>query len=208
MNIEMISKEPFIIVVRGFLSHELCDTIISKAESEGFVRAGVKSPDLKENKRTDLRNNGRANFADGMLFQELKKRLFIDLDDVVDLVEVFPEPTTGVSLIHKVYKYVPDEEFKFHNDMQEPAGSLHTTHATVLIGLSDGYEGGETEFKNADFGKVKLAKGDMLIFEQMPEIYDDTTRHRGCAVTSGTKYIYRTDLLKKRTWLIAEKDST
>jgi prolyl 4-hydroxylase len=58
---------------------------------------------------------------------------------------------------------------------------------TILIYLNDSFEGGETKINDIDY-KVRPVTGSVLIFNH-------DINHEGCPITSGMKYVIRTDMM-------------
>jgi prolyl 4-hydroxylase len=98
-----------------------------------------------------------------------------------------------------VFHYAVGEEFTPHFDFLDPNVPLLAEEvartgqcvATVLVYLSDDFDGGETEF--ADIGiRLKGRKGDAIIFHNVDEsgVPDRATRHAGRAPTRGEKWLF------------------
>jgi hypothetical protein len=92
----------------------------------------------------------------------------------------------------RVLRYQPGDYFRPHYDnwfMRDGTISLFT----VMLYLNDGYGGGETVFLDDNDVKFKVPHrgkvGSVLIFEQ------EELLHEGAELTSGEKYIVRTDIM-------------
>jgi hypothetical protein len=84
----------------------------------------------------------------------------------------------------RFYKYSAGERFKMHKDGAWTERGL-TSQLTLLVYLNAGFEGGDTQFRDCT---VTPQTGDALLF-----LHD--TWHEGTAVTSGVKYVLRSDVL-------------
>lgn len=88
----------------------------------------------------------------------------------------------------QVLRYRPGQQYRPHLDAI--AGLANQRQLTMIVYLTDGYEGGETEFLESGL-KAKGALGHGLLFvnalaDGRP---DPATRHAGCPVRSGEKLI-------------------
>lgn len=102
----------------------------------------------------------------------------------VTLPVIQDESPVGLPKDLRFYKYNPGQRFKMHKDGPWKEGGF-TSRLTFLLYLNDAFTGGETDFR--DF-KVLPVTGDALLF-----IHD--TWHEGAAVSSGVKYVLRSDVL-------------
>ena len=78
-----------------------------------------------------------------------------------------------------------NQEFKKHRDQSYIRNENESSYHTLLIYLNENFIGGETTFENL---KIKPKKGSCLIFFHDLE-------HEGTKLTSGKKYILRTDIM-------------
>lgn len=113
-------------------------------------------------------------------------------------IGLYPQKTTAHCESLQVVRYGPGGFFKPHHDsLQDPYSAENHPHFqngghrdyTLLIALSDDYEGGETVFP--DHGKrYKLRKGDAILFRNVnPQTGALINLHGGNPVRSGTKWI-------------------
>ncbi|KRC27429.1 hypothetical protein ASE31_17940 [Acidovorax sp. Root217] len=94
------------------------------------------------------------------------------------------EEAQGLPKELRFYRYAPGQRFKMHKDGPWTEAGM-TSRLTLLVYLNAGFAGGDTDFR--DF-VVQPATGAALLF-----IHD--TWHEGQAVTEGTKYVLRSDVL-------------
>lgn len=159
---------------RNFISPETCDYIIEKARKE------LKPSTVAKEK---------------IILEKVRKSETAWLDNkdpqVKDVVEkcisLTDRPLRNCEKL-QVLKYTPGGFYKPHQDAFENDANMRMH--TCIIGLNDGYEGGETEFPNLG-KKYKLNKGDMLLFDTTNDWGWMTSKalHGGNPVTSGEKWI-------------------
>ena len=127
---------------------------------------------------------------------------------------VHGSPALGMNARFRFYRYRAGDYFKAHTDGAWPGsrvidGNLHhDAHGdreslyTILLFLSDGYEGGGTQFfvpqgeaplLHTQSVRVSTPKGAALCFPHGS--HPDHCVHAGEPVTQGTKYIIRSDIL-------------
>ena len=86
-----------------------------------------------------------------------------------------------------VLRYRPGQEYRWHVDALSGVANQRTT--TVLIYLSDNFEGGETAFEGGLVVRGKV--GDAILFRNVDAAgrADPRTRHAGRPVIAGTKWL-------------------
>ncbi|MDR3715129.1 MAG: 2OG-Fe(II) oxygenase [Puia sp.] len=165
--------------IEGFLTQEECKFFIEKSERIGYEPATVETEKGPVRIET-VRNNNRIIFSDPDLAISLweKARSFspkkIGNSTAIELNEMF-----------RFYKYEPGQQFRKHKDQSYIRNDSEASYYTILIYLNDDYSGGETAFNEIT---VNPRTGTALIFRHDLE-------HRGSEVTSGVKYILRTDIM-------------
>jgi hypothetical protein len=122
----------------------------------------------------------------------------------------------GINKRWRFFRYGKDCVYRPHIDGSWPAGSLSEdgksyeldksgstrSYLTFLIYLNDDFEGGETKFYYPEEEGSKALvvrgiipqRGSVLVF---PQGNTASLLHEGSAVTKGTKYVVRTDVLYK-----------
>lgn len=156
------------------LSPELCSALIEKLDT------GEK---LEQIERGDLASYSRNMLVDA----DLAARLY----DVIKPLLPKEILTKGCNSHFRFSKYKPGEEFKIHRDGINQDAYGHRAKFTVNIFLNANFEGGSTEFFD-ETGKS--------IFDARPAIgrgmvFDNQILHCGNKVTSGYKYLLRTDVM-------------
>lgn len=164
--------------VAGLLSVNECEELVALAESVGFEPAGVRTAGGPV-AMPQIRNNDRA-----MLEHPTWVALIWERVQALPLPELDGQVPIGLPKALRFYRYRPGQRFKMHKDgpWQE---SGHTSKLTLLIYLNQGYQGGETDFR--EFA-IQGEAGMGLLF-----VHD--TWHEGASLVEGTKYVLRSDLL-------------
>ena len=190
------------------LSHAECDQFVRSTNLLGYhLDAPVSLPH-------SVRHNTNINWivdesVDGPIWDRCK-------DLVPELVG--GEPALGLNARFRFYRYADGDYFKPHTDAAWPGSRVRDgtlindayadrlSQMSCLLFLSDGFEGGRTLFYvNPNSGQpathademeivaVETPKGAALCFPH--GFHPLHCLHAGEAVTSGVKYIIRTDVL-------------
>ncbi|MBH0056370.1 2OG-Fe(II) oxygenase [Pseudoalteromonas sp. SWXJZ94C] len=86
----------------------------------------------------------------------------------------------------RFYKYFRGHKFNMHKDGKQKIKE-NETRLTLLIYLNDDYTGGDTLFRTDNIS-INPVTGTALCFEHHEW-------HKGSVVTSGVKYVLRTDIV-------------
>lgn len=103
-----------------------------------------------------------------------------------------PESMSGMTLagIHvpvRIYRYQVGQRFGVHQDQSYAADERTRSLLTFMVYLNDDFAGGETDF--VDLKRTIVPRtGAALLFQHM-------LLHAGETVTSGIKYVLRSDVL-------------
>jgi prolyl 4-hydroxylase len=180
----------FHLVLHAVFSPEWCQRLIASVSAGGFAPASVNHYGVLK-KMTAVRNNDRAAFDDAALAGEIDSALRQAAPTL--FTDAVPgKQFAGIGSDFKVYKYVPGQYFKPHRDGNVTVGDA-TSLVTVLIYLNDA-DGGATVVMPDGYGTrdswitVAPRTGDVLVFSH--DLW-----HEGRPVTSGEKFVLRTDLL-------------
>ncbi|MBL8950720.1 MAG: 2OG-Fe(II) oxygenase [Myxococcaceae bacterium] len=151
---------------------EECDALVAAAERQGFEATGRRYPD-------GYRNNDRLVRDDAELAAWLFERIRSKL----------PGEPLGLNPRFRFCRYRDGQQFTVHRDGAWAPSPAARTTMTVQVYLNDGseFEGGATCFTEAGL-RVMPEKGLAIVF-------DHRLWHAGEAVTRGTKYVLRTDVL-------------
>ncbi len=179
------SNQPYIIKIHDLLSPEECAELIALIES---LAPDVATINTLAGTRVDrdVRNNDRVIFDDTGLAETLLERA----------AERAPREIHGMSLSganerFRCYRYQPGMRFAPHSDGAFVRDENEQSHYTFLVYLNDEFEGGHTTFLTDPEVSIQPQTGMGLLF-QHPII------HEGGVVTSGVKYVARTDLMYRR----------
>jgi predicted 2-oxoglutarate/Fe(II)-dependent dioxygenase YbiX len=178
--------------IAGFLSAAECDDYIRLGEATGFEEAPITTSRGMMMMK-DVRNNDRVMIDDPARALALYQRLSDDL------APRFQRTWTRVAFNERLrlYRYDIGQQFDWHRDgyFQRPNGER--SFFTFMVYLNDDFDGGATSFSDDGFGfpggmlRITPAKGMGLLFHH-------PILHRGDPVTTGHKYVLRTDVMYRR----------
>lgn len=199
--------------VEHVLSAQESQAWIDEAERVGFEEATVEMPDkhvmsaqelqawIEEAKRVGVENAKVPVPGGHVRSKDIRDNDSVTLDDPVRAAALWarlqawcPEMihswrAVGLNERLRVYRYEGGQQFDWHRDgTYRQSEDLHS-HLTLLIYLSEGFEGGETSFVSGQ--KVVPRIGMALAFEH-------AILHKGEPVTNGVKYVLRTDVMYAR----------
>lgn len=166
----------------NFLSASECAHYIAMGESMGFVPSEIDS-ETGMRRLEEVRNNDRVLLDDTTLAAHLFERARPHLQPAIDEWQL-----AGFNERMRFYRYGPGEYFKWHKDGTFVRSETEESFLTFMIFLNDGFEGGNTEFR---WERVAPRAGMALAFPHRH-------LHQGGAITSGTKYVLRTDVMYAR----------
>lgn len=196
----------------NILDEEEVQQFITLSESLGYLKdAAVSLP-------RDVRHNDNITIVvDDCTERLLWSRIADAVNQNLDIFD--GKKPVGINTRFRFYRYQEDDFFKFHVDGDWPGSKVvgdelitdayddRYSKMTFLILLNDDFEGGETRFLvNQDTPEQPVRRGDpttevdvrtpsggVLLFPhgRHPQSYI----HSSNAITKGTKYIIRTDLL-------------
>ena len=169
--------------IYDFLSSNICKGMIARAETKGFEPALINDG-MGQSERPDVRNNQRIIFDD----LKLATNLWAKLERHVTIPFDGWKPA-GLNERFRFYKYDRFQTFKWHRDLPYKRNDDEQSHLTFMIYLNSDYEGGFTDFESF---KIWPETGMALIFNHK-------LRHEGAYITSGTKYVLRSDVMYRRT---------
>jgi predicted 2-oxoglutarate/Fe(II)-dependent dioxygenase YbiX len=185
----MPTLAPNLFTVPNFLSPDECRALIARGESLGFEAASVATA-AGPQMLTNVRNNDRVTFEDPAYAQSLWPRVLPHLPPSTDGAKPI-----GLSERFRFYRYDPSQRFKGHRDGVVERSPTEKTRLTFMIYLNDDFAGGETVFYSEDrvgglrqvVASVRPATGTALCFAH-------EWWHEGAPVTSGRKYVLRSDV--------------
>lgn len=188
-NLEILSNDPRIIVIKNFLSNEYCDHFVNlskgkleralvSSEKEGIISKGRSGSNCWINHNNDDITLSVAN-------------------NISDIIEIPLSNTESYQIIYydKTQEYFNHYDAWDFNEIEKSKRNLKKGGQrifTALIYLNDVEEGGSTKFTKLNID-VKAEKGKLLIFEN---VYEDTnirhyySEHAGRPVIKGEKYAF------------------
>ena len=181
--------DPDVFTIAGVLTADECCALIDRAESIGFDAASVRTHSGPK-MMTNIRNNDRVNLDDPDLADLMWTRIASTLPTLDD------QRPIGVDHHLRFYRYEPGQEFKRHKDGAVTNDDGCTSKLSYLIYLNGDFDGGATTFRDY-VGKgetrrkiehvVTPVAGSALLFRH-------ERWHEGSALTSGRKYVLRSDV--------------
>jgi prolyl 4-hydroxylase len=172
---------PLVFTVDRVLDAAACAGVIARIDTAGPTAAPITTPRGFE-MRPDIRNNTRVMFDDADFARHLYERVRAVLP--AQLCGMRP---CGVNERFRCYRYEPGQRFAPHYDGAFVRDERERSHLTFMIYLNEGFGGGATAFHDNELAVVPRT-GLALLFQHFQ-------LHEGCAVTSGVKYVLRTDVM-------------
>lgn len=178
-----------IYLLRGALKPRECRAIIAFAEQQGFAPAGLAIGGDQYRTNEKARNNTRVMVEDRAFAEALWERLAPAADPAA----------RGLNWRLRIYRYAPGQYFRPHVDLEMdlPGGR---TRASLMIYLNGGFSGGETRFFGRKPRGSSKKRNNPVTHTVVPEVgaalaFTHTLLHEGAAVTEGTKYAIRSDVI-------------
>ncbi len=187
----ILNRDAF--VLGELASERACEGWIAKAERSGFTSAPVTTRNGPVH-MPGLRNNARVMEDDVDTATDLWRRIEPVLPSAWRGVERRGALHLPVGLNERLrfYRYDPGEYFAVHRDGPYIRDNREFSLLTVLLFLNDEFTGGETRITEPRYAcDVVPVRGSALCFSHR-------LLHEGAAVTAGTKYILRTDVMYRR----------
>ena len=169
-------------LVPDLLTPEECQELIVLTEARGYEAAPITTVSGFA-MRPDIRNNTRVIVDDVERAEALWRR---GRDEIPGFLR--GRQAIGLNERFRFYRYDPGERFAPHRDGAYRRDNGETSLLTFLVYLNAGFEGGETIVERLS---ITPRLGMSLIFEHQ-------LLHEGAAVTSGRKYVLRSDVMYGR----------
>ena len=188
-NLEVLSKDPRIIVIKNFLSNEICDHFVKL--SDGKLERALVSSETK-----GIISKGRS--GSNCWINHNKDDITLSVANrISNIVEIPLENTESFQIIYydKSQEYFNHYDAWDFNDVDRSKRNLKRGGQrifTALVYLNNVKEGGSTKFTKLNI-EVNAEKGKLLIFEN---VYEDTnirhyySEHAGMPVINGEKYAF------------------
>lgn len=156
-----------------------CFQLIERSESMGFEEAKINSGQGQRVVKS-VRNNDRVLFKDETMAADLWSQVKPYVPE-----RIGASTATGLNELFRFYRYTPGQQFRKHRDESFIRSATEASFYTFMIYLNDGFSGGATTF---DRISIRPEAGKALIF-----LHD--LEHSGEPITSGKKYVLRTDVM-------------
>jgi prolyl 4-hydroxylase len=171
--------------IADFLSAGECALFISASEEAGYADAPITTT-RGFVMRPDVRNNTRVIWDDRPLAAKLWARLAPLVADPLGHGKLKP---IGLNERFRFYRYEPGQRFAPHFDGSYRRANGEESYVTLLLYLNSGCEGGQTRIEGPDDTlEIQPETGLALLFQHR-------LLHEGAPVTSGVKYVLRTDIM-------------
>jgi hypothetical protein len=191
MDKQFVAGWESIFTIREFLTPAECEAHVARTEAVGYGDAPINSlggPVVNKN----MRNNERVMFDDRVLAADLWSKL----------QPLVPERfgnwrAVGLNERFRFYRYDTGQKFDWHYDGCFERHPLERSRLTFMIYLNDGFEGGATEFhlsRMDGFSKDDPVEG-VVPEAGMALVFEHAILHQGSPVTSGRKYVLRSDVM-------------
>lgn len=181
MNLEKHNDQ--IWTIHNFLTPEECTALIVSSEQMGYTEAEVSLPGGTKMMK-GLRNNYRLLLQNSQLADELWRKLQAFCPKSIESSQAI-----GLNEQFRFYKYESAQRFKRHIDGRFKRNDQEESRITCMIYLNEDFEGGETAFDNLT---IRPKTGSALCF-----IHE--LKHEGRPVTTGIKYVLRSDVMYRQT---------
>jgi len=180
---DLIEHSEDVFTIQNLWSPATCQQFIQQSEKEGFEKALVNTVDGPV-QMEEFRNNDRLFWEEFWEDEDLAEEIWQAIEEYVpcDLGEY---QAIGLNELFRFYRYDVHQQFNWHYDAPYQRNQNERSFYTFMIYLNADFEGGATAFDNFE---VKPQVGDGIFFLQELE-------HAGLPVTTGRKYILRTDIM-------------
>ena len=185
----ILSESPLVRVIEDFCRPEVCDWMVERSRA----KLGPAMIWDVEN-GTGRVDPSRSNTAAELRLNDMDVVLAVERARISAATRL-PEPIFETP---QVMRYSVGQQFRVHHDYLDPARPGHALDieqrgqriATFLVYLNDDFEGGETEFPQAEI-RFRGKKGDALFFANVSRTNqpDPRSMHAGKPPTSGEKWI-------------------
>jgi len=168
-----------IYTIPNLLTEAECRDLIAFTEGIGYEAAPITTSEGFV-MRPDIRNNARVLLDDAQRADALWKRIGAEVPGMLE-----GRQAVGLNERFRFYRYDPGERFAPHKDGAYRRANGEQSLLTFMVYLNGGFVGGETNFEEV---RVTPETGLGLFF-------DHYLLHEGAAVTSGRKYVLRSDVM-------------
>lgn len=171
---------PIAFTLDGVLTADECAATIARIDELGPEPAPITTA-AGFVMRPDIRNNTRVIIDDHALARILFDRVAAAVPRLCGMTPV------GANERFRCYRYAPGQKFAAHFDGAFVRDDRERSLLTFMVYLNEGFGGGTTAFLDFDVA-VAPRTGRALLFQHR-------VLHEGCEVTSGVKYVLRSDVM-------------
>jgi predicted 2-oxoglutarate/Fe(II)-dependent dioxygenase YbiX len=174
-----------IFIIRECLGAEECQIFIARSERDGYDEATINTARGAVLAKA-VRDNARLMIDDSELALGLWQRMTGLLPATIGR-----STAVGFNERFRFYRYDVGQKFAPHYDGHFQRDDGDRSELTVLFYLNDDFAGGETKFYTDDRTlrhTIRPERGMALVFAHLQ-------LHEGASVTSGRKYVLRTDAM-------------
>ena len=182
MDVEYLNGRK-LFVIPQFLTPEECETFIEQSERLGYADAPINTS-FGPLVRKDVRANQRLLLDDPGLataWWDRAKGLLVE--------EWCGWTAVGLNERFRFYRYDPGQRFAPHMDGCYQRANGEESQFTLLVYLNDGFEGGETAFRESRTSLLVTPERDKALVFYHGQV------HEGLPVVRGRKYVLRTDVM-------------
>jgi len=172
---------PLVFTVEDVLTADECAALVARIDALGPTVAPITTS-RGFVMRPDIRNNTRVIFDDVELARTLFERIAPHVPQ-----ELCAMKPVGANERFRCYRYEHDQRFAPHYDGAFVRDDAERSLLTFMVYLNEGFGGGATTFHDFDVS-VTPKTGCALLFQHF-------LLHEGCSVTSGVKYVLRSDVM-------------
>jgi hypothetical protein len=192
MHKALVNNLDDVFVVRGFLSPAECEHHVARSEAVGYGDAPINtfSGPLVNKK---MRNNDRVILDNPALAAELWDRL----RPFVPATRGTNWHAVGLNERLRFYRYDPGQRFDWHFDGPFERSPTEVSAFTFMVYLNAGFGGGATEFNFRFTGGLTDADPLTAVVPEagMALVFFHRILHQGAPVTTGRKYVLRSDVM-------------
>jgi prolyl 4-hydroxylase len=172
---------PLVFTIPDVMTRDECAGLVARIDALGPSDAPITTARGFE-MRPEIRNNQRVIIDDHQLAGELFARV-----RTATPARLFGREAVGANERFRCYRYEPGQRFAPHYDGAFWRDQREGSELTLMVYLNDGFGGGTTRFHDFDVDVVPRT-GSALLFQHR-------LLHEGCEVTSGVKYVLRSDVM-------------
>jgi len=172
---------PLVFTIPEVMTRDECAALVARIDALGPTDAPITTARGFE-MRPEIRNNQRVIIDDHQLAGDLFARV-----RAATPARLFGREAVGANERFRCYRYEPGQRFAPHYDGAFRRDQRECSELTLMVYLNDGFGGGKTRFHDFDVDVVPRT-GSALLFQHR-------LLHEGCEVTSGVKYVLRSDVM-------------